>query len=252
MPRDRQSQSDSAPRKGNDAALIQLLPNLITLAAICAGMTAIRFGVQGNYSFAVQLVLLACVLDGIDGRIARLMDSDSRIGAELDSLADFLNFGVAPPLILYFWGLQDIRSAAWIFVLFFTVCCVIRLARFNVDQKAESGPSSHFSGVPSPAGAVLVMMPLYLSFAFEDLQLSGLAICIYMVLVGLLMISAVPTLSLKGATISRANVKFFLVGVVLAGAAFFTFTWIALIVLSFCYLAVVAWSMVRMASHSGR
>lgn len=249
MPRDNQTPRDRAGRNRNEAALVQLLPNLITLAAICAGMTSIRFAVQADYMFAVQLVLLACVLDGVDGRVARLLRSDSKIGAELDSLADFLNFGIAPPLILYFWGLQDIRSAAWIFVLFFSVCCVIRLARFNVDHKSEDAPgsSTHFSGVPSPAGAVLVMMPLYLSFAFQNDKLPGLAICIYMVFVGLLMISAVPTMSLKGVTISRANVKFFLVGVVLAGAAFFTFTWIALFVLSACYLLTVGWSAVRKA-----
>lgn len=254
MPRDNQTPRNNAGRKRNDAALVQLLPNLITLAAICAGMTSIRFAVQADYILAVQLVLLACVLDGVDGRVARLMRSDSKIGAELDSLADFLNFGVAPPLILYFWGLQEIRSAAWIFVLFFTVCCVIRLARFNVDHKVEEAPvpSAHFSGVPSPAGAVLVMVPLFLSFAFETVQLPGFAICIYMVLVGLLMISTVPTLSLKGVSISRARVKFFLVGVVLAGAAFFTFTWIALSVLSACYLIMVAWSAVTKAREFGK
>ncbi|MGK7654580.1 MULTISPECIES: CDP-diacylglycerol--serine O-phosphatidyltransferase [unclassified Roseovarius] len=254
MPRDNQTPRNSAGKKRNDAALVQLLPNLITLAAICAGMTSIRFAVQGDYIFAVQLVLLACVLDGIDGRVARFMRSDSKIGAELDSLADFLNFGVAPPLILYFWGLQEIRSVAWIFVLFFTVCCVIRLARFNVDHKVEEapGPSGHFTGVPSPAGAVLVMVPLYLSFAFETVQVPGLAVCFYMMLAGLLMISTVPTLSLKGASISRSNVKFFLVGVVLAGAAFFTFTWTALSVLSLCYLLMVAWSAVTKARQPGK
>ena len=251
MARDRQTQGQGAPKKLNEAALIQLLPNLITLAAICAGMTAIRFGVHGNYSLAVQLVLVASVLDGIDGRIARLTDSDSKIGAELDSLADFLNFGVTPPLILYFWGLQGYQSTAWIFVLFFCVCCVIRLARFNVGQKSEdtAKPSAYFTGIPSPAGAVLVMLPLYVSFAFPGFWLSEFAICIYMALIGLLMISAVPTWSFKGATISRANVTFFLVGVVVAGAAFFTFTWVALIALSFVYLATVGWTSVTAGRH---
>lgn len=232
-------------RREHEAPLINLLPNLITLAAICAGLTAIRFGIQGDYPLAVKLVLLACVLDGIDGRVARLMKTDSRIGAELDSLADFLNFGVAPPLILYFWGLQDLRSAAWIFVLFFAVCCVMRLARFNVGKKGEDGAGRdmHFSGVPSPAGAVLVMLPFYLFFASTSaLQVPAAAICLYMACVGLLMISTVPTLSFKGQTISRRNVRFFLVGVIAAGAAFLTFTWFALIALSFAYLLTVAWS----------
>lgn len=111
MPRDNQTPRDRAGRNRNEAALVQLLPNLITLAAICAGMTSIRFAVQADYMFAVQLVLLACVLDGVDGRVARLLRSDSKIGAELDSLADFLNFGIAPPLILYFGACRT--SAAW-------------------------------------------------------------------------------------------------------------------------------------------
>lgn len=245
-------QRENDQQKGNDTALKQLLPNLLTLGAICAGLTSIRFGVQGNYALAVQLVLAACVLDGIDGRIARLLDSDSKIGAELDSLADFLNFGVTPPLIMYFWGLQEIRSAAWIVVLFFAVCCVIRLARFNVGIKSETASqSTDFVGVPSPAGALLVMLPMYVSFAFEDsVRVPELAICLYMVLVGLLMISAIPTMSFKGARISRSNVKFYLVGIVMAGAAALTFTWAALIALSFAYLATVAWSSLTRKSRA--
>jgi CDP-diacylglycerol--serine O-phosphatidyltransferase len=165
-------------KTGADLALIQLLPNALTITAICAGLSAIRFGVQGNYVLAVQLILLACVLDGLDGRLARLLRSSSPMGAELDSLADFLNFGVAPPLILYFWALQDMRSAAWISVLVYAVCCVVRLARFNVNDKAEAekakngdavGESgSFFTGIPSPAGALLVLLPMTASFAFHN------------------------------------------------------------------------------------
>lgn len=254
MKTDKTPPGDSAQQKGSDASLIQLLPNLLTLAAICAGLTAIRFAVQGNYALAVQLVLLACVIDGIDGRLARLLDCDSKIGAELDSLADFLNFGVTPPLIIYFWGLQDIRSAAWMVVLFFAVCCVIRLARFNVGSKSGlSGKTSGFVGVPSPAGALLVMLPMYISFASDaPMQLPGLGICVYMVVVGLLMISSIPTMSFKGAKVSRANVKYILVGFVMIGAAILTFTWTALIALSFAYLAAVAWSSLKLMNRPKR
>nr|WP_174822830.1 CDP-diacylglycerol--serine O-phosphatidyltransferase [Ruegeria lacuscaerulensis] len=225
--------------------MIQLLPNALTITAICAGLSAIRFGVQGNYVLAVQLIIAACVLDGLDGRLARLLGSDSKMGAELDSLADFLNFGVAPPLVLYFWALQDIRSAAWIAVLIFVVCCVMRLARFNVSSKSETcdQDSAYFEGVPAPAGALLVMLPMYVSFAFADAPLlPDLLICLYMFFVGLLLISRIPTWSFKTTRVSRENVKYFLVGVVIAGAALLTYAWATLIALCVGYVGVVAWA----------
>lgn len=225
-----------------DLALIQLLPNVLTIAAICAGMTAIRFGVHGNYVLAAQLILFAAILDGIDGRLARLLNSDSKMGAELDSLADFLNFGVAPPIVLYFWALQDMRSAAWLTVLVYAVCCVTRLARFNVDAKCEDGPAdkAYFKGVPAPAGAMLVFLPMYVSFAFSNAPLlPDLAICGYMVLVGLLMISRIPVWSFKTTRVSRENVKFVLVGVAFFGAAVLTYAWTTLVVLCAAYIAVV-------------
>ncbi|MEO1502492.1 MAG: CDP-diacylglycerol--serine O-phosphatidyltransferase, partial [Pseudomonadota bacterium] len=144
-----------------DLALVQLIPNMLTIAAICAGLSAIRFGVQGNYELAVLLIVAACILDGLDGKIARLVGGDSKMGAELDSLADFVNFGVAPPLVIYLWALQDMRSAAWLCVLIFAICCVLRLARFNVSNKADGvdQPDDFFVGVPAPAGAILVLLP---------------------------------------------------------------------------------------------
>lgn len=226
-------------------SLIQLLPNMLTIIAICAGISAIRFGVQGDYMLAVQLIIAAGILDGLDGRIARILGCSSKIGAELDSLADFLNFGVAPSLILYFWALQDIRGLAWIAVLFFSICCVIRLARFNVGNKSENtGPdSAFFEGVPSPAGALLVMLPMYLSFTFADAPiLPDFVICIHMIFIGLLLISRIPTWSFKTTRISRGNVKFFLVGVACAGAAILTFAWATLIVLCIGYVGMVIWA----------
>lgn len=233
-----------------DFSLVQLIPNMLTIAAICAGLSAIRFGVQGNYVLAVQLIMAACVLDGLDGRIARLLSSDSIMGAELDSLADFVNFGVAPPLVIYFWALQDMRSAAWISVLVFAVCCVVRLARFNVSSKADTDnlPSAYFVGVPSPAGALLVMLPMFVSFAFVDRPvLPDVIICIYMVGVGFLMISRVPTWSFKTTRISRENVKFFLVGFAFVGAALLTFAWITLVALCVGYIGMVVWHLATRA-----
>lgn len=232
----------------SDFALIQLLPNLLTIAAICAGLSAIRFGVQGNHILAVQLILAACVLDGLDGRLARKLGSDSKMGAELDSLADFVNFGVAPPLVVYFWALQDMRSAAWLSVLVFAVCCVVRLARFNVDNnnsdnsKDPECDGSYFVGVPAPAGALLVMLPMFLSFMVADRAvLPGFLICLHMVAVGLLMISRIPTWSFKTTRVSRNNVKFFLVGFAFVGAALLTYAWVTLAVLCLGYIVIVAW-----------
>lgn len=232
-------------KKEKEFTLFQLLPNMLTIAAICAGLSAIRFGEYGNYALAVQLILAACVLDGLDGRLARRLGMDSEMGAELDSLADFLNFGVAPPLIIYFWAFQGSPNAAWLCVLVYSVCCVMRLARFNVSSKSKekTHDNAYFQGVPAPAGALLVMVPMYLSFAFDDApQLPGVIICIYMVFIGLLLISRIPTWSFKTTKISRSNVKFFLVGVAFVGAAVLTFAWITLIVLCLGYVAAVVWA----------
>lgn len=228
-----------------DLPLIQILPNVLTIIAICAGLSAIRFGILGNHKLAVLLIMAACILDGLDGRIARLLGSDSKLGAELDSLADFLNFGVAPPLILYFWGLKELANAGWIAVLVFAVCCVLRLARFNVSNKSDDTDpeSAYFEGVPAPAGALLVMLPMYVFFGFANApMLPGYAVSAYMVFVGLLLISRVPTWSFKATRIAREHVKFILVGVAIGGAALLTFAWITLIVLCLGYVSMVIWA----------
>lgn len=230
-----------------DFALVHMLPNMMTVAAICAGLTAIRSAVNGNYGAAVLFILVAGVLDGLDGRLARLLRSDSKMGAELDSLADFLNFGVATALVVYFWALQDFSRIGWISVLVFAVCCVVRLARFNVAAKEETSdvPPGYFVGVPSPAGAMLVLLPMYLSFASAgDLQMPDLVICFYMVLVGLLMISRFPTWSLKLLRISRENVKYFLVGFAFFGAAILSYPWVTMVVLCLAYGASLVWSLI--------
>ncbi len=238
---------DLNPR--TEVTLAQLLPNMLTVAAICAGVTAIRMGVQGDYVRAVQLLLIAGVLDGLDGRIARLLRSSSAMGAELDSLADFLNFGVAAPLVIYYWGLQDARHAGWIAVLFFAICCVMRLARFNVSAKSgdKGGSGAYFNGLPSPAGALLAMLPMYVTFAIPGMtQPPALLIGVYMAGVGLLMISPVPVWSFKKTKISRENVKFFLLAFGCIAAALVIFTWSALIVLCLAYVAAVIWKLIGM------
>ncbi len=225
--------------------VIALLPNLVTLAAICAGLTAIRFGIAGEYDRALLLILLAGFLDGIDGRLARLLKSESRIGAELDSLADFINFGVAAPLLVYLFSLEDLRSAGWIAVLMFTICCVLRLARFNVESRAISDQrkSDFFVGVPAPAGALLVMMPLYASFLLHDESIvPAPLVAIWVLAVGVLMISRIPTYSFKMLTISRRNVPFFLLGAVVMLAAVLTYLWATLVVMGLIYMAGIYWA----------
>ncbi len=225
--------------------VIALLPNAVTLAAICAGLTAIRFGFQGDYERAVLLILLAGFLDAVDGRLARLLRAESKTGAELDSLADFLNFGVAAPLLLYLFALSDIRSAGWIAVLFFAICCVIRLARFNVQNKSDISDGDHryFVGVPAPAGALLALLPMFVSFLVSDAPMFPPEVAaIWLVVVGLAMISRVPTYSFKMMTISRANVPFFLLGAMLLLAALLTYVWATLVVLDLLYIAGVFWA----------
>ncbi len=234
------------PGQKGEMQLVQLLPNFMTIAAICAGLTAIRFGFQADFERAVRLILLAAVLDGLDGRIARMLKSESKIGAELDSLADFLNFGVAPALIVHVWALQEWRGAGWMAVLVYAICCVLRLARFNVTSKEgdEAADKGFFVGIPSPAGALLVMLPMFVSFLFPDLPkmpvelLGG-----YIVVVGLLMISNIPTYSFKTIAISRRNAKFVVLGFVLLIAALLTYLWATLTLLSFGYAATVIWAL---------
>lgn len=232
----------------NEFTITGLLPNVLTLMAICAGLTAIRFGFRGDYVTAVQLIMAAGVLDGLDGRLARLLKSESKMGAELDSLADFLNFGVAPALVVYVWTLQEVRGG-WICALFFAICCVLRLARFNVgNDNNDANDGSFFEGVPAPAGALLVMLPMYVSFAFIEAPIvPGVAVCAYLILIGLLLISRIPVWSFKKTRISRENAKYFLVGVAVAVAALLTFSWITLIVLCVAYVFYVvgAWVRVR-------
>src|SRR5437764_13981012 len=144
-----------------------LVPNLITPLALCAGLTAIRLAFEGRYEWAVAAVVFAALLDGVDGRVARLLKGTSRFGAELDSLADFVNFGVAPALILYVWGLHELKSAGWIAAMVLAISAGLRLARFNVmidDPNRPAWAANFFVGVPAPAGAITALLPLYLQF----------------------------------------------------------------------------------------
>lgn len=179
-----------------------LAPNLITLLALCSGITAIRMAIEDRYELAVAAIIFAIVLDALDGRVARLLKGVSKFGAELDSLADFVNFGVAPAIVIYLWSLQSLKSFGWIVCLVLAICCAARLARFNValeDPDKPAWQNGFFKGVPAPAGAGLALMPMYLGFlGLIDGKTLAPAILLYTGAVGFLMISSIPTLSGKG------------------------------------------------------
>jgi CDP-diacylglycerol--serine O-phosphatidyltransferase len=156
------------PRQFRRIPVRTLAPNLVTLLALCAGLTGIRMAFENRYGLALAAIVFAAVLDGIDGRLARLLKGTSKFGAELDSLSDFVNFGVAPGLILYFWGLHDLKSAGWIAAMAFAICAGLRLARFNVmsvDPDRPAWAANFFVGVPAPAGAIIVLFPIYAAFS---------------------------------------------------------------------------------------
>jgi CDP-diacylglycerol---serine O-phosphatidyltransferase len=231
-----------APR---ELLLLKLLPNLVSIMALCAGLTAIRYAIAGNFTLAVLLIGVAAALDGLDGRLARMLKSESAIGAELDSLCDFVNFGVTPALVLYLWGLRPETSLGWIAVLVYAVCCMLRLARFNVGSKVAAGEAAEktvFIGVPSPAGALLALTPMYLAFATDHvLHPHPVLVAAWMVGIGALMISRVRTPSLKRITIATDYARYVLVGAVVLVAALLTYPWVTLLTLSLCYLASVLW-----------
>src|SRR5712671_4100684 len=178
-----------------------LVPNLITLLALCAGLTGIRLAIEGKLEWAVAAIVFAAILDGIDGRVARLLKGTSRFGAELDSLADFVNFGVAPALILYFWGLHELKSFGWIAAMVFAICAGLRLARFNVmidDPNRPAWAGNFFTGVPAPAGAITVLLPIYLFLlGVPKLAVVAPVTLIYTLDIAILMVSKVPVYSGK-------------------------------------------------------
>lgn len=233
-----------------------ILPNLITVLAICAGLSGIRLAFEGRFETAVLMVLLAAFLDGIDGRLARMMKGQSKFGAQMDSIADAVNFGAAPALVLYAYVLDQVRSIGWIAALVYAIACCLRLARFNVmndnpEQSANSG--DYFVGVPAPAGACLVMLPVYLGFlGTETTTPVAMLAALYTVLIGLLMISQLPVYSGKRATsrIPRDIVLPLILGITIYVALLASFTWETLALSAIAYLAslpfgVRAWRKAR-------
>jgi CDP-diacylglycerol--serine O-phosphatidyltransferase len=220
-----------------------LVPNVITLLALCAGLTAIRFAAEGTFEWALYAIVFAAVLDGIDGRVARLLKGTSRFGAELDSLADFVNFGVAPCVTLYFWSLHEIKSAGWIAAMVFAIAAGLRLARFNVmidDPNRPAWAGNFFVGIPAPAGAITVLLPVYVNFlGLPPLAFVAPVTLVYTVAIALLMVSRLPVYSGKkfGTRVPPDLVLLVFMGVVLFFALLIAYPWIVLTVGSLAYLA---------------
>jgi CDP-diacylglycerol--serine O-phosphatidyltransferase len=209
-----------------------LVPNFITLLAICAGLTAIRLSTEGRMELAVAAIVFAAVLDGLDGRVARMIKGQSKFGAELDSLADFVNFGVAPGLILYFWQLHDLHNVGWIASMIFAISGGLRLARFNATMNDPNKPAfaaNFFTGVPAPAGAIAVLLPIYLAFLGVP-QPPAVLTAFYTLLIAILMVSRLPVFSGKmiGMRVPPELVLPVFVTVVFVIALLISYPWVVL------------------------
>jgi CDP-diacylglycerol--serine O-phosphatidyltransferase len=222
-----------------------LVPNVITLLALCAGLTAIRMAFENRYTWALYAIVFAAILDGLDGRLARFLKGTSRFGAELDSLSDFVNFGVAPALILYFWDLHELKSAGWIAAMVFAICAGLRLARFNVmidDPDRPAWTNNFFVGMPAPAGAITVLLPLYAVFLGlpRSTALTWITF-VYTLAVASLMVSRLPVFSGKrvGTRVPPELVGPLIVVVVLAIAVLIAYPWIVLTSGTLAYLGAL-------------
>ena len=227
--------------RGRKVPIRLLIPNIFTLIGLCAGLTAIRLAIEGRYELAIAAIVLAAIFDGIDGSIARMLKASSRFGAELDSLADFVNFGVAPAIIIFTWALNDMKSLGWICVMIFSLCAALRLARFNVelDKEQPAWKGNYFVGVPAPAGAIVLLLPLYLDLLKIPLISSlKILIIVYTLSIAFLLVSNFHTFSAKRAMrhVSRQYVLPLFVLAIVIVALLATYPFITLTVISVIYL----------------
>jgi CDP-diacylglycerol---serine O-phosphatidyltransferase len=229
-------------RRLSDRSVNRMIPNVLTLLALCAGMTAMRFAMGGNFIGAVFAIIAAGIFDGLDGRMARLLKSTSSFGAELDSLSDFVSFGVAPAAMLYLWTMSSLHGLGWTIVLFYAVCCALRLARFNIES-GEARPAyaaPFFTGVPAPAGAGLVMVPMFLSFEWGDWVFrSPYLNAVTVAGVAMLMVSKVPTFSLKRIRVPHHLMVPTLLGIGVLAAFVTTAPWPTLTAIGVVYVGSI-------------
>jgi CDP-diacylglycerol---serine O-phosphatidyltransferase len=234
----------------NKIPVRMLLPNFFTLLSLCAGLTAIRMAIELRYEMAIALVVIAALLDGVDGRLARALKAQSKFGVELDSLADFVNFGVAPAVIVFIWGLGTLRGLGWISVLIFALAMGLRLARFNamLDVDKPKWQGNYFTGMPAPAGAITVLLPLYLDgLGLFDVRMWPVLIACYTLLMAFLLVSTIPTFSgkLLGERIAREYVLPFFVAAAALVALLVTYPYETLALVSIIYLGFIPVSLRR-------
>ena len=225
-----------------------ILPNILTLIGVCIGLSSIKFALDSKYEIAVIAIFFAALIDGLDGRIARLIKGTSKVGKELDSLTDVISFGVAPAFIMYFWSLNKLGKFGWLLCLIFVVCVVLRLARFNVHSNEEaSWKDNFFEGVPSPAGGILVLMPLIYSLSeLKFLNINyNFIVPVFFILVSLLLISKVPTYSLKKIVVPRTMTIFLLFGIVLFFGLLLIYTFNVMVISGLVYLCLIPISFIH-------
>ena len=219
-----------------------ILPNILTLVGVCIGLTSIKFAFDGKFELSIIAVIVAGVIDGLDGRIARLIKGTSKVGKELDSLTDVISFGVAPAFIMYFWALSEIGRFGWLISLIYVICVALRLARFNVASGGEpSSKDNYFECIPSPAGGVLVLMPLI--YSFSEIQFFNpdykLVVPILFITISILLISKIPTYSLKRIVVPRSTTIFLLFVVVLYFGLLLIYTFNTIIISGALYLLMI-------------
>ena len=219
-----------------------ILPNMLTLIGVCIGLTSIRFALDGRFEFAIVAIILAAIIDGLDGRIARLIKGTSKVGKELDSLTDMISFGVAPAFIMYFWKLNTLGRFGWLVCLIYVICVALRLARFNVNSGQEpSWRDNFFEGVPSPAGGILVLTPLIFSMTnFEFITINyDIVVPIFFIVTSLLLISKFPSYSFKKIVIQRKTTIFLLFGIVLFFGLLLIYPFNLIAISAIIYLAML-------------
>ena len=219
-----------------------ILPNMLTLIGVCIGLTSIRFALDGRFELAIIAIMFAALIDGLDGRIARLIKGTSKVGKELDSLTDMISFGVAPAFIMFFWKLNTLGRFGWLLCLIYVICVALRLARFNVNSGQEpSWKDNFFEGVPSPAGGILVLTPLIISLSgFDFFELNyNIIVPTFFILTSLLLISKFPTYSFKKIIIPRRTTIFLLFGIVLFFGLLLIYTFNVIAVSTIIYLLLL-------------
>ena len=225
-----------------------ILPNMFTLVGVCIGLSSIKFALDENFTLSIIAIIVAAVIDGLDGRIARLIQGTSKVGKELDSLTDVISFGVAPAFIMYFWKLNELGRIGWLICLIYVVCVALRLARFNVNSgKEPSWRDNFFEGVPSPAGGVLVLMPLI--YSLSDIQIFNVnhsfLVPALFVLVSILLISKVPTYALKKISVPRNMTIFLLFAVALYFGLLLIYTFNAIVISGLVYFILIPVSFIH-------